>query len=69
MGTLVDQALGVVDVAVIPGASRVLGVGRVGKIEEDETRETAAVTRLSAVQVEHVGLLGTLDDVVHTSQG
>lgn len=69
MGALVDQALSVVDVTVIPGASRVLGIGRVGKVEEDETRETAAVAGLRAVQVEHVGLLGSLDDVVHTSQG
>lgn len=68
MGSLVDNALGIVNVPVITGTPRVLGLGGVRQVKEDETTETGAVARLGTNYVGKVaGRVG--EDVVHTSQG
>ena len=68
MWSLVDQALCVMDVSIIPCASGTEGLRRVLEVKEDKARKTAAVARLGTVHIEEVVLLRPLDDVVHTSQ-
>jgi hypothetical protein len=66
--SLVDNTLGIVNIAVVSGASRVRWVGGVRQIKEDETRKTARVAGLSANNVREVASrVG--EDVVHTSKG
>lgn len=65
---LVDDTLGIVDVAVVTCASGILRAGRIREVQEDEARETARVTGLSTNNVRKVAVrVG--EDVVYTPEG
>lgn len=67
VGAPVDQALGVVDVAVLGGATRRRQVLEVSQVDEDETRGARRVARLGA-DGDGVVLLLVGDDVVRAAR-
>jgi hypothetical protein len=68
VGTAVDEALGVVDVAVLLGAADAGGLGGVLQVEEDEATKAVDITGTRADRGTPLGLLVD-DDVVGGADG
>jgi hypothetical protein len=66
--TVVDNALGIVDVAVLPCATRAAGLGWILHINKDDTCSASVVTRYGTDRVDHVGgFVG--NDIMSTANG